>query len=130
MVTYLQELKSSSIAGQLLQELDASNAVCVAIDGQEVVEVSNRSNVSDVVTFEVQVLQMLVIFQFIAQVSHLGILSVFHCEGRESIRATICLRKLKKFEIRVNSMVVKQSELVSYRGCVKCVTNREPAVPF
>ena len=49
MLAYLQELESGIVSGEFFEELDASNAIGVAIDGQQVVQVRNGLNVSDVV---------------------------------------------------------------------------------
>lgn len=61
------------------------NTVCVEIDGEQVVQVRDRANVSDVVALHVEVLQVLVVSELIAEVTNFRVFSVFERERRESV---------------------------------------------
>ena len=83
--TYLQELQSLIVTGEFFEELDVTDAVGVAVDSQQVVQMRNGVNFSDVVSLEIEVLQMLELSQLVAQVTDLRFLSVFQRQSRESI---------------------------------------------
>ena len=87
--TYLQELQSLIVSGELFEELDRADVVGVAIDSQQVVQVRNGVNFPNVVALEIEVLQMLELSQLVAQVANLRLLSVLQCQRRESIRCAI-----------------------------------------
>lgn len=90
--SYLQELESRVVTGKFLQELDASNAVSIAVDCEQVIQMGNGWNVPNIVAFEVEVLQVLVLSKAVAKVAHLGILSVLQGQCRERIWASIYLQ--------------------------------------
>ena len=87
--TYLQELQSLVVSSEFFEELDVTDAVGVAVDSQQVVQMRNGVNFSDVVALEIEVLQMLELSQLVAQVSNLRLLSVLQSQSRESVRGSI-----------------------------------------
>ena len=87
--TYLQELQSLIVSGELFEELDSADVVGVAIDSEQVVQVRNGVNFPNVVVLEIEVLQMLELSQLVAQVANLRLVSVLQCQRRESIRCAI-----------------------------------------
>ena len=119
--TYLQELKLVT-ASERLQESDASNAVRRSIDSQEVAQIADRFNVTKIVALEVQVLQVLVLLQAITKIAHLRIISVLHGQGRESVRASICITLSEKIGlISMNIALTMTFLIAAYRGCAGCV---------
>lgn len=89
MLSYLQKLESSVVTRKFLQELDASNAVRVAVDCEQVIQMGNGWDVPNIVALEVEMLQVLVLSQAVAKITHLGILSVLQRQRRERIWASI-----------------------------------------
>ena len=87
--TYLQELQSLIVSGELFEELDTADVVGVAIDSQQVVQVRNGVNFPNVIALEIEVLNMLKLSQLVAQVANFRVLSVLQCQRRESIRCSI-----------------------------------------
>ena len=88
--TYLEELQVLG-AAKLLKELDALDGVGVGVDGEEVLQVTDAVDGLDLVLFQVQVLQVLVLLQLSAKVRNFGLLDR---QGGECVRAAICCHRV------------------------------------